>query len=78
MMKGKTTNLFFISIQKMKRFTYSEVEAMTNNFERVLGEGGLGVVSIMHGSLDDTKHLAVKLANSIIYTIKDISNSKQR
>lgn len=32
---------------------------MTNNFERVLGEGGFGVV--YHGSLNDSEHVAVKL-----------------
>ena len=32
---------------------------MTSNFERVIGEGGFGIV--YHGSLDDTKQVAVKL-----------------
>lgn len=35
------------------------MEALTNNFERVLGEGGFGIV--YHGSLNDTEQLAVKL-----------------
>ncbi|CAL9234745.1 unnamed protein product [Arabidopsis halleri] len=48
-----------VILTKKKRFTYSEVEAMTNNFERVLGEGGFGVV--YHGSLNDSEHVAVKL-----------------
>jgi len=42
-----------------KRFTYSEVEALTDNFERVLGEGGFGVV--YHGILNGTQPIAVKL-----------------
>ncbi|KAL0897390.1 hypothetical protein Bca101_081351 [Brassica carinata] len=48
-----------VILTKKRRFTYSEVEALTNNFERVLGEGGFGIV--YHGSLNDTEQLAVKL-----------------
>ncbi|XP_010470015.1 PREDICTED: probable LRR receptor-like serine/threonine-protein kinase At2g28960 isoform X2 [Camelina sativa] len=46
-------------ITQTKRFTYSEVAALTDNFERVLGEGGFGVV--YHGSLNGTQPIAVKL-----------------
>jgi len=44
---------------KKKKFTYSEVIELTNNFRRVLGEGGFGVV--YHGSLSDTEQVAVKV-----------------
>lgn len=36
---------------------YSEVERITNNFERTLGRGGFGIV--YHGIIEDT-HVAVK------------------
>ena len=43
---------------KKRRFTYSEVIKMTNNFERVVGEGGFGVVC--HGTVNGGQ-VAVKL-----------------
>lgn len=42
-----------------RRFTYMELETITNNFERVLGQGGFGYV--FHGSLEDGTQVAVKL-----------------
>ena len=44
---------------KKRRFTYSEVMKMTNNFQRVVGEGGFGVVS--HGTLNGSEQVAVKI-----------------
>ncbi|KAG2274661.1 hypothetical protein Bca52824_057216 [Brassica carinata] len=44
---------------KKRRFTYSEVMKMTNNFQTVVGEGGFGVVC--HGTLNDSEQVAVKL-----------------
>ncbi|CAH8282255.1 unnamed protein product [Eruca vesicaria subsp. sativa] len=41
------------------RFTYTEVQEMTNNLERALGEGGFGVV--YHGCVNGTQQVAVKL-----------------
>lgn len=43
---------------KKRRFTYSEVTEMANNFERVVGEGGFGVVC--HGTVNG-EQVAVKL-----------------
>ncbi|KAJ4717965.1 protein kinase family protein [Melia azedarach] len=43
---------------KSRRFSYSDVMRITNNFERVIGEGGFGTV--YHGCLDDTQ-VAVKM-----------------
>ena len=46
-------------LTKNRRFTYAEVAAMTNNFQRVLGEGGFGVV--YYGLLNGTEQVAIKL-----------------
>ncbi|XP_010443729.1 PREDICTED: receptor-like protein kinase At5g59670 [Camelina sativa] len=42
-----------------RRFTYSEVVKMTNNFHRVLGKGGFGMV--YHGSVNGYEQVAVKV-----------------
>lgn len=46
-------------LTKNRRFTYDEVTEMTNNFQRVLGEGGFGVV--YHGLLNGSVEVAIKL-----------------
>lgn len=46
---------------KKKRFTYAEVIEMTNNFERVLGKGGFGMV--YHGYVNGTEQVAVKVVS---------------
>ncbi|KAF8089129.1 hypothetical protein N665_0517s0016 [Sinapis alba] len=42
-----------------KRFTYSEVMTMTNNFQRIIGKGGFGTV--YHGFVSSTEQVAVKM-----------------
>ncbi|EOA28870.1 hypothetical protein CARUB_v10025114mg [Capsella rubella] len=54
---SKQSETSFMS--KKIKFTYVEVQEMTNNFQRVLGEGGFGVV--YHGCVNDTQQVAVKL-----------------
>ncbi|KFK35820.1 hypothetical protein AALP_AA4G041500 [Arabis alpina] len=44
---------------KNKKFTYSEVIAMTNNFQKILGKGGFGIV--YYGSVNGTEQVAVKM-----------------
>ncbi|KAL0562314.1 hypothetical protein IC582_002766 [Cucumis melo] len=43
---------------RRRQFTYSEVLRMTNNFERILGKGGFGIV--YYGTIDKTQ-VAVKM-----------------
>ncbi|KAL0722763.1 hypothetical protein Bca4012_037362 [Brassica carinata] len=42
-----------------KRFSYSEVMTMTNNFQKILGKGGFGIV--YQGFVNGTKQVAVKI-----------------
>ncbi|KAK3220080.1 hypothetical protein Dsin_014050 [Dipteronia sinensis] len=44
---------------KKRRFSYSEIVTMTNNFERIVGKGGFGTV--YHGCLDEMDQVAVKM-----------------
>ncbi|XP_037474334.1 receptor-like protein kinase At3g21340 [Triticum dicoccoides] len=44
---------------KSRRFTYKELQMITNNFQRVLGRGGFGYV--YDGFLEDGTQVAVKL-----------------
>uniref|UniRef100_A0A0A0KB14 Malectin-like domain-containing protein n=1 Tax=Cucumis sativus TaxID=3659 RepID=A0A0A0KB14_CUCSA len=56
---AKTNTHLGSSLEKRRhQFTYAEVVVMTNNFERILGKGGFGMV--YYGVLDDTQ-VAVKM-----------------
>ncbi|KAG2256770.1 hypothetical protein Bca52824_076064 [Brassica carinata] len=46
-------------MMKNRRFTYSKVMSMTNNFQRVIGKGGFGIV--YHGFVNGTEQVAVKI-----------------
>ncbi|XP_020870264.1 probable LRR receptor-like serine/threonine-protein kinase At1g51820 [Arabidopsis lyrata subsp. lyrata] len=46
-------------VTKNRRFTYSQVVIMTNNFQRILGKGGFGIV--YHGFVNGTEQVAVKI-----------------
>ncbi|XP_072965785.1 LRR receptor-like serine/threonine-protein kinase IOS1 isoform X1 [Typha angustifolia] len=57
---GVTPSVGKSNPSEIRRFSYLEVKAITNNFERVIGEGGFGIV--YHGVLEDnTTEVAVKL-----------------
>jgi hypothetical protein len=42
-----------------RKFTYKELEMITNNFQRVLGRGGFG--EVYNGFLEDGTQVAIKL-----------------
>ncbi|KAL9859774.1 putative LRR receptor-like serine/threonine-protein kinaseRLK-Pelle-LRR-I-1 family [Arabidopsis thaliana] len=46
-------------VTKNKKFTYAEVLTMTNNFQKILGKGGFGIV--YYGSVNGTEQVAVKM-----------------
>ena len=46
---------------KQQEFTYLEIQSITNNFQRVLGEGGFG--KVYHGFLNGNE-VAVKILSS--------------
>ncbi|XP_010446205.2 PREDICTED: receptor-like protein kinase At5g59670 [Camelina sativa] len=54
-----TGEVTFANKNSKRRFTYSEVIQMTNNFQRVLGKGGFGMV--YHGTVNGSEQVAVKV-----------------
>ncbi|CAM8953112.1 unnamed protein product [Rhodiola kirilowii] len=44
-----------------KRFSFSDVLIMTNNFQKIIGEGGFG--KVYYGILEDNSEVAVKVLN---------------
>ncbi|CAG7898529.1 unnamed protein product [Brassica rapa] len=60
-----------------RRFTYSEVSSITNNFNKVIGKGGYGIVYL--GFLEDGTKIAVKMIKDYSSTIpKGSSSSSSR
>ncbi|KAB2612920.1 LRR receptor-like serine/threonine-protein kinase [Pyrus ussuriensis x Pyrus communis] len=55
---GNSTDANVAIQRKGRRFTYSEIVQITEEFKRVLGKGGFGTV--YHGHIDDTQ-VAVKM-----------------
>ncbi|KAK6268141.1 hypothetical protein QUC31_012301 [Theobroma cacao] len=53
---------------KNRQFTFSDVQKITNNFERVIGKGGFGTV--FHGCLGDTQVAVKMLSKSSIQGYK--------
>ena len=50
------------SLENIKRrFTYSEIQRITKNFEKIVGKGGFGTV--YHGNIGDTQ-VAVKMLSA--------------
>ncbi|XP_023638432.1 putative receptor-like protein kinase At3g46340 isoform X1 [Capsella rubella] len=59
-MRVMSTSISGQSIEtQRRRFTYSEVVEMTENFQNILGEGGFGIV--YHGYLNGSEQVAVKV-----------------
>lgn len=58
MKKLKFSNKMEYVDSKKQEFSYSEVQSITNNFERVVGKGGFGTV--YYGCIGETQ-VAVKM-----------------
>ncbi|KAF3534207.1 hypothetical protein DY000_02037080 [Brassica cretica] len=56
-----------------RRFTYDEVSSITNNFNKVIGKGGFGIVYL--GSLEDGTKIAVKMIKDSLSTIPNVISS---
>ncbi|EOA15759.1 hypothetical protein CARUB_v10006837mg [Capsella rubella] len=58
-----------------RRFTYNELSSITNNFSKVIGKGGFGIVYL--GSLEDGTKIAVKMINDALGKPKETSSSSR-
>ncbi|CAH8322262.1 unnamed protein product [Eruca vesicaria subsp. sativa] len=56
-----------------RRFTYDEVSSITNNFNKVIGKGGFGIVYL--GSLENGTKIAVKMIKDSLSTIPNGTSS---
>ncbi|KAF3448236.1 hypothetical protein FNV43_RR08949 [Rhamnella rubrinervis] len=61
-LKGEKSDKKWSCKSKSKKFRYSEVVSITNNFNSIIGEGGFGKVYL--GNLNDGTQVAVKLLSS--------------
>ena len=43
----------------IRRFTYTELKLITNDFQSIIGKGGFGIV--YHGTLENGDEVAVKV-----------------
>ncbi|XP_015639559.3 senescence-induced receptor-like serine/threonine-protein kinase [Oryza sativa Japonica Group] len=50
-----------------RRFTYTELKTITNNFQSIIGKGGFGMV--YHGILDNGEEVAVKVLRETSITL---------
>ncbi|KAL0726712.1 hypothetical protein Bca4012_022805 [Brassica carinata] len=56
-----------------RRFTYDEVSSITNNFNKVIGKGGFGIVYL--GSLENGTKIAVKMIKDSLSAIPNGTSS---
>nr|VDC74306.1 unnamed protein product [Brassica rapa] len=56
-----------------RRFTYDEVSSITNNFNKVIGKGGFGIVYL--GSLENGTKVAVKMIKDSLSTLPNGASS---
>ncbi|TVU09250.1 hypothetical protein EJB05_42705, partial [Eragrostis curvula] len=56
---SRKSHVDYLSKNENRRFTYKELEMFTNNFKRLIGQGGFGPV--YYGRLEDNTEVAIKM-----------------